>query len=373
MKILFRTDASLDIGSGHVMRCLTLAEALASSGADCEFIIRLHDGNLANLIQARGFKVHALPAPSAQDRRAEVEESSLPSHAQWLGVHWQIDARETEAIVRLKTVAWLVVDHYGLDFRWERRVAGSHKILVIDDLADRVHECDILLDQNLGRSANDYMDFVPRHCKVFAGADHALLRREFTEWRGISLQRRVDPLLKRIMIAMGGVDQPNATGCVLETLRRSALPEDCQIDIIMGAAAPWLDTVRYQAQSMPWRTNVVVNVSDMARRMTACDLIIGAAGSSSWERCCLGVPSIMVVLAENQKRAASALADAGCAVLVGCVDDIGLKLPTILENLRTGSILTEMSKSASFVCDGQGAGELVEAMLGYSESESFQR
>jgi len=145
MNILIRVDSSNAIGSGHVMRCLTLADSLREKGCNCQFVCRNHPGNLSALIQEKGYRVTLLPLQ-------EFQVEAYPHHADWVGADWQIDAKETGSLIAtLETPpAWLVIDHYGLDARWETSLRPAvGRIFVIDDLADRTHDCDCLLDQNL--------------------------------------------------------------------------------------------------------------------------------------------------------------------------------------------------------------------------------
>ncbi len=372
MKIAFRTDASLQIGSGHVMRCLTLADALKAQGADCHFISRAHPGHLHEVIHQRGYKVNSLVAPVQPAQAAIkniVNEASIPQqeppHAAWLGSTWQADAQETSAILTNLQPDWLVVDHYALDQRWEETLAPHYrKLLVIDDLADRSHRCDLLLDQNLGRQPQDYAALVPAHCQLLIGPRFALLRPEFAALRPYSLQRRhALPALRHLLITMGGVDQPNATGQVLQALKTCTLPADCRITVVMGPTAPWLQNVRELAAQMPWPTEVVVNINDMAQRMADSDLAIGAAGSTSWERCCLGLPTLMVVLAENQEEAAVHLQHAGAA---NCLEFSGLLHQDLHAQLQ-GLIdqqeqLGQLSACAGAITDGLGVERMVATM-----------
>src|SRR5690606_16519294 len=283
MKVVFRADASLEIGSGHVMRCLTLAEALKAIGAECHFVCREHPGHLNDHIRQRGFPVTSLPVTDYNPVGDPV-----PVHAPWLGCDWQTDSQQTSDILASIHPDWLVVDHYALDYRWEASLKNFYsRLLVIDDLADRHHDCDLLLDQNLGREAQDYFGLVPDNCALLIGPQYALLRPEFSELRDYSLSRRTQPALRQLLITMGGIDKDNVTGKVLTALQSSPLPEDCKILVILGATAPWLDQVRSLAEQMPWHTEVRVNVGNMAQCMADSDLAIGAAGSTSWERCCL--------------------------------------------------------------------------------------
>jgi UDP-2,4-diacetamido-2,4,6-trideoxy-beta-L-altropyranose hydrolase len=378
MKIAFRADASLQMGSGHVMRCLTLADALRAQGAQCHFISRAHPGNLIGAIHQRGYKVNSLVAPVNKAQAAiktiaptsqstQPHQPSEPAHAAWLGDTWQADAKVTAAVLETMQPDWLVVDHYALDQRWESALRPQYKkLLVIDDLADRPHGCDLLLDQNLGRQPQDYAGLVPTHCQVLTGPHYALLRPEFAALRPYSLQSRyARPALRELLITMGGVDQPNATGQVLKALKTCALPTDCHITVVMGLTAPWLANVRELAAQMPWHTEVVVNVNDMAQRMADSDLAIGAAGSTSWERCCLGLPAIVLVLAENQIESSKALHADGMAVVVPSVAAPLLELAEALTSALHYILAnyTEISRKCATTCDGSGIQRLTNLLV----------
>lgn len=359
-KIAFRTDASLLMGSGHLMRCLTLAEALKAQGAQCHFISRAHPGHLLDLIRQKNFGLTVLPLLTVQTASDDAQD---PAHAAWLGCDWQTDVAQTRTALLPLQPDWLVVDHYALDQRWETAVRPHYqKLMVIDDLADRPHRCDLLLDQNLGRRPHDYADLVPTQRKVLIGPQYALLRPEFAALRAYSLQRRQRPVLKQILITMGGVDQSNATGQVLQALKNCALPQDCRISVVMGLRAPWLEQIRALAKNMPWQTEILVNIGDMAQRMADSDLAIGAAGSTSWERCCLGLPTFMVVLADNQRRGALALQEALAALLIGAVSDIPIQLPLAIKASTSHHRLLEMSIATAAITDGQGVDNVLETM-----------
>jgi UDP-2,4-diacetamido-2,4,6-trideoxy-beta-L-altropyranose hydrolase len=375
MQIAFRTDASLQMGSGHVMRCLALADALRSQGAKCHFICRAHHGHLIAIIRQRGYVVSNLAAP-LQNPHAVTKNSLTspqdlqpyqlhqPGYAAWLGSAWQTDAHETAAVLASLQTDWLVVDHYALDQRWEVALAAHcRKLLVIDDLADRPHHCNLLLDQNLGREPQDYTALVPTHCQVLTGPQYALLRPEFAALRPYSLRRRqVQPSLRQLLITMGGVDQSNATLQVLQALKTCSLPAECCIAVVMGLTAPWVQSVREMSVQMPWPTEVVVNANDMAQRMADSDLAIGAAGGTSWERCCLGLPSLMVVLAQNQQSGARALDAAHAARLLGYTSDIDAQLPLAVRELGDYEYRMSISRDASAITDGQGVEKILKTM-----------
>ena len=360
MRVAIRTDASIEIGTGHVMRCLTLADALRAGGAECRFISREHPGHLIDHVRARGYVVDSL----SLEAKAPVGSQG---YAAWLGASQELDAART--VDRLgggEVVDWLVVDHYGLDERWESLLRPCcERLMVIDDLADRGHQCDLLMDQTWGRSADDYRPRVPAACSVLCGSDYALLRPEFALQRAASLDRRSRPASAlQLLITLGGVDKTNVTSAVLRALADSDLPEDARITVVMGAGAPWLDAVRDVASCLPWQVDVRAGVSDMARIMADADLAIGAAGATSWERCCLGLPTVMVVLADNQIGVASGLAQAGAARVITDARHVAAELPALVTSLvRDPAQLHGMSTAASRVVDGQGASRVINQMV----------
>lgn len=359
MQVAIRVDSSLCIGSGHVMRCLTLADALAQRDAECHFICREHPGHLIELIRSKGYSVHVLPYDSESPG-----ETDGPAHAAWLGATQEQDVQACRPILQMLQPDWLIVDHYALDIRWEEVLQPFHRrLMIIDDLADRSHCCDLLLDQNLGRQVTDYTGLVPRECTVLAGPRYALLRPEFAALREYSVERRKQHGLRNLLIAMGGVDLPNATGKVLAVLKQCSLPDDLRISVVMGGKAPWLEDVRGVAIDMPRPTKVLVNVTDMAQLMADCDLAVGAAGGTSWERCCLGVPTIMVVLADNQWSGAQALQDAQAACLLGDIPAISW-LPTVFARFEQHAELKSMSIMSTRITDGLGTTRVVDSLIG---------
>lgn len=364
MNVVIRADASLQMGTGHVMRCLTLADALTARGANCQFICREHQGNLIEQIRHKGYRTHALPVVA--EAGLSVGGTRHPAHAAWLGSSQEQDATDCALILAEAKPDWLIVDHYALDAHWERALKPCYgQLMVIDDLADRPHACDVLLDQTFGRHADDYRAWVPAGCQLLCGSQYALLRPEFAALRPYSLERRTKPQLRQLLITMGGVDKDNATGQVLEALRACPLPAECQIKVVMGATAPWRVEVNEQALTMPWSTNVMVGVSDMARLMADSDLAIGAAGATSWERCCLGLPTIMVVQAQNQHKVAHGLELAGAVQVVNDPQDIPDRLPVLLNGLLTSPTLQiEMCGAAARIANGRGVATVIHHLGG---------
>jgi UDP-2,4-diacetamido-2,4,6-trideoxy-beta-L-altropyranose hydrolase len=348
MQIVFRVDASFKIGTGHVMRCLTLAEELKNRGFACRFICRAHPGNMIGNIRQCGFSVHELPYEGFR----KVDEAT-PQHAEWLGVNWQTDATQTQISLSQYQVDWLIVDHYGLDARWEISLSAYCKrLMVIDDLADRKHVCTLLLDQTFGRLPTEYVSLVPSSCEIICGSLYAMLRPEFAAWRKYSLNRRSIPHVGSILVSVGGVDNDNVTCRVLKNLNNSCLPPNCKITVVMGQKAPWLENVRLEAKSLRWPTCVVVGVNNMAQLMADCDLAIGAAGATSWERCCLGLPTILLTIAENQRTIAHALNYVGAAYQAD-VKTIG-NSPLIKDEYLEPKSLKAMIAAAASITDGFG-------------------
>lgn len=349
---LFRCDASVQIGSGHVMRCLTLADMIAQSGGTCHFVCRVLPGDLITHITNRGHKVHPLPAP--------VDPVG------WLGVPLDQEIAQAGPIIATLAPDRIIVDHYGLDAAWETAVAPAGcPVMVIDDVADRSHACDILLDQNLGRKALDYGGLVPDNCTRLIGTDYALLRPEFAAARPASLVRRKTATLRHIMISMGGADADNVTTDVLDALAHcDGLPADVHITVVMGSSAPHLDVVRARAGTMPIPTNVRVNVPDMAALMVQSDLAIGAAGSTSWERCCLGLPTLMLVLADNQASAAKALgASSGAVIVPGLQSSAAhVQFCNHLMQCNHPDTLRKMAVDAAQIVDGVGTTRVLASM-----------
>ena len=356
----FRVDASIEIGTGHVMRCLTLATALSDLGVRCRFICRPHDGNMLDEIAARGFETIALP-PMISDF---ATTGSTFSHAHWLATTAERDAQETKDAICADPPAWMVVDHYGIDRSWEVTVSAvGIKILIIDDLADRPHHCDALLDHGLDHDLAEYSPLVPLQTTCFFGPQYALLRPEFAKLRSASLARRQSPSLNRLLISMGGVDKDNATGRVLAVMASNVWAEASEVTVVMGPRAPCLEDVRAQAAAMPGRVEVLVGTSRMAELMYLADLAIGGAGTTSWERCCLGLPSVVLVLADNQKEVAASLARGGAAFVAKTMSDVAAYLARYHSTPAALGDIAEMSRRAARITDGRGAAKVASFMV----------
>jgi len=354
LKVVFRVDSSLAIGTGHVMRCLTLAQMLKENGADVKFICRKHEGCLIGKIRSSGFIVHEL------ELFEEAEVDTRLAHSHWLGATYQKDADDCIDILKAEKSNWLIVDHYALDEQWQKRLKPYYeKLMVIDDLADRKHQCDILLDQTFGRQQEDYLTLTHEYCKLLLGSKYALLRAEFAKWRPYSLERRNKSEFKQLLINMGGVDVDNVTENVLDELKICNLPNDMNITIVMGGSAPHLESVKSKAITLPYKTEVKVDVDNMAEIMANSDIAIGAAGSTTWERCCLGLPTIQIITAKNQLFSAETLAHHNIVKLAKEIKEIAYLLESSSEWMKS------VGNSALEICDGMGSYKVFNKMTNY--------
>ena len=360
MKIVFRADASTIVGTGHVVRCLALAVAARAAGWHAEFVCRAHPGHMAHLIRAQGFAVHLLPAPLEAATIAAGD-----SYAAWLGVSQQQDAIDTVAALRHSAADWLVVDHYALDAQWESTLLGLvPRLLVIDDLANRPHLCSVLIDQSLGLSgAARYAGLVPPACMQLLGPHYALLRPEFAAMRSQSLARRdADQRLERVLLFMGGSDPHNETARALQGLSQATRVVQ-HIDVVVGQGYLYLDDLRRQAQACRVPLQVHLQTPRMAELMTQADLAVTSGGGVSWEKCTLGLPSLVTIVGDNQSLIAHELAATGAQLLLGRAEAISIDDYThALDGLDSG-LLAAMSAKARGICDGQGTQRVLDQLL----------
>jgi len=309
MKVVIRTDSSAARGSGHIMRCLTLAAELRPRGAETVFICRELPGDLSQFVESMGFPVHRLPA-------LDSEFKSESEHAAWHEGLWLSDAEDTRAVLEsLPRQDWLVVDSYDIDSRWEKKLRPIvGRIMVIDDLADRSHDCDLLLDQNFYRDLDQrYQGLVPDKCITLLGPEYVLLRPEFTEAK--QRLRSRDGNIQRILVCFGGSDPTNETQKVVEALtliNRS----DLWTDIVVGAVNPKRSIIQSLCDKLANAT-FYCQVSNMSELIQKADLGVGAGGSAMWERCYLGLPTITVVIAANQESTTKDVASIGAIHYLG--------------------------------------------------------
>jgi UDP-2,4-diacetamido-2,4,6-trideoxy-beta-L-altropyranose hydrolase len=281
MNIIFRVDSSLEIGTGHVMRCLTLAHQLKNDLHSIYFICRDHEGNISDIIKENGFNLILL-------NNIEVTDG-LTGYERWVSVPWGRDADETIAAIETlgKQPDLLIIDHYGIDQKWEKKLHPKvGKVLVIDDLANRRHDCDYLIDQNFYVDAAErYNGLLSPRTRLFLGPSYALLREEFYQARK-EVPRKEIISVNSILLFMGGSDSDNITQFILESLHE--LDKKIKLKVVVGKNNPHKQTVKAYTDILE---NAVYyeQVDNMAELMLTSDLAIGAGGTTTWERCFLGL------------------------------------------------------------------------------------
>jgi UDP-2,4-diacetamido-2,4,6-trideoxy-beta-L-altropyranose hydrolase len=354
--VTFRVDASMQIGTGHVMRCLTLADALKSIGVLCHFICREHPGNLIDQILQRGYPVSALPKPP----ELIVNNEQRSNYEGWLGVEWMVDAAQTKANIS-EIVDWLIVDHYAIDASWEQVLRTScRRLMVIDDIANRPHLCDLLVDQNYEDQAR-YSEFVPKDCRLLLGASYALLRPEYAQYRAIKILRPHTDIIKRAFIFFGGADALNLTGMALKAFSIKGL-DHIELDVVVGANYLYHEQLN-QLAVLRGRTNIHKPRPHLADLMVAADIAIGGGGATNWERMCLGLPSIVITLAENQTPISEILNRRGVLRLLGKLGDVSIEniSDALLSEIKSRQISDQVA-SAMDLCDGLGVARVINAM-----------
>ena len=340
------------------MRCLTLANALHEKGAEITFICREHPGHLFDLIESSNYRLLRLSL-------SKVSTVGRLAHASWLGATQEEDAQQTvEALGRTEKHDWLIVDHYALDIEWEASMrAHAEHIMVIDDLADRAHDCDVLLDQNLHRADMEgrYEKLVPPSCKKLLGPKYALLRPEFKEARG-NLKVR-DGSVKRIFVFFGGSDPTNETGKALRAIQQLA-STDIAIDVVVGATNPHQDAITSLCAALP-EAKPYREINNIAELMAKADLAIGAGGGALWERCCLGLPTVVMSVANNQQSGCEAVARSAAILYLGKAESVGIELleGALRVALSSPELLASMSAVGTSLVDGQGGSRVTKRLI----------
>ncbi|GGI54429.1 UDP-2,4-diacetamido-2,4,6-trideoxy-beta-L-altropyranose hydrolase [Oxalicibacterium solurbis] len=348
MRLAIRVDASTEMGTGHFMRCMTLAAEFRSRGAKICFISWDLPEHLANFLMAEGYEFAAL----------DGNRTTRESHT-----NQEVDAKSTIQALLGCEWDWLVVDHYSLDIEWEILIRPYvQKLMVIDDLANRLHDCDLLLDQNYyANSESRYRELISDNCVCLLGPQFALLRSEFSDALGKFKIRSLG--VRRLLIFFGGTDPTNETRKALDALKLLACPE-MLADVIVGTGNPHKNQIREMCEQI---SNVKYHcqVSNMAELIGAADLAIGAGGAVTWERCLLGLPSLTLVLAENQFQTTLDLERFGATILLGWAHeitscDLANSIEALIQNEKLLHHLSE--RAVSLMKDWAGASAVVDAM-----------
>lgn len=358
MKVAFRVDSGRDIGGGHLSRCITLANALKDKfNAECFFIMREHFGHHVSLIQKAGFSYALLPLKITPNYFSG-------NYNDWIGDNIDADVVSTEASINQwseSTIDFLIVDHYGLDTEWESYfVDKGLAVGVIDDLVNRRHSGAFLIDQTCGRKNIEYYDLVPSSMRLFTGENYCLLRPEFLFYRSASLiKRNTEAQSLHIMVNFGSTDPHNHTSRALIGLKSFMSHHKGKVTAVVGSGCPHITTIAQTISELPYQCELLVDVEAMAKFMVNIDLAIGAAGATTWERCILGIPSLLLKTAENQSDVISRVAENGAArIYLGSPDNTALSkafLDLYMDH-------QQISKAASQLIDGNGVDEIINFM-----------
>ncbi|MCK6263256.1 UDP-2,4-diacetamido-2,4,6-trideoxy-beta-L-altropyranose hydrolase [Vibrio sp. ZSDE26] len=312
MNVVFRVDAAPQLGGGHLSRCLTFASALKNKGARCLFVLRDHSGTLGEYVTRAGFELILLP-------RTPGYEVDADCYSTWIGSPWDIDSEQTYKAINdiiPSGIDWVIVDHYGLDEKWERYFyTKGIKVGVIDDLVNRPHISDFLLDQTCGRGKYEYQELVQPDTVLYVGEQYCLLRKEFFEARNRAIEKRMSfRKTQKLLVSFGSTDPKGHTLLALEGLSYFATSRDVEVVILIGSACPHLDKIEHLAELLNYKVTIHVDCDRVAELIVDSDLAIGAAGSSTWERCFLGLPTLLVKTADNQTDVVNKVISSGASV-----------------------------------------------------------
>ena len=351
MRVAIRVDASVDMGVGHLMRCLALADAMQDRGSEITIISRYMPAALIAQVTGRGHQFFL------QDTQDEGQESVA---------HWNVEfdiLQTLDILGRVGRFDVMIVDHYALDYKWEQVVRQMvDLIVVIDDLADRRHECDVLIDQNCYPDLElRYDALVPSACVKLLGPKYAMLRSEFESARQTPDSR--DGSVRRILIFFGGTDAGGETIRSLQVLKEIAR-HDIALDVVVGAANTRALEVKALCSHME-NTHFHCQVDNMSVLMENADLCIGAGGTTTWERCCLGLPAIVIAIADNQRPGAEELARRGVVIYLGSSENSAVPVLKDAINLALHNpyLLTSLTEKGRALIDGRGLQRVLKNIL----------
>jgi len=351
MRVVFRVDASAEVGFGHLSRCINLAEVLRSRGNEVSFVCRDEQAKSFRALEDRLFATVLLPMLAVGEP-----------------VNQKVDAQQTIQALQGKRPEWLIVDNYLLSKDWEQLLRPHvAKIAVIEDLSGRGHDCDLLLDQNYSeRSAASFEKFIPNTCELLLGPRFALIGEQFRRLR--ELKSRPASELKRIVVFCGGSDPQNLTQQVIDEISCSELG-NVAVDVVVGAQNKTFD------REAALKVNANIKIHDaggeFAQTMSLADLAIGAGGTTLWERMCLGVPSIVVSVAENQIFACEKLGRDGLVNYLGAQSSLkpgAIRNAAIDAKTKFVSLFDQIERGQILV-DGRGCERVAEVMCPSDESK----
>lgn len=360
---IIRADANVNIGIGHVMRCLALAEWLTEQGIIPVLLSKTSNDFIVSKLASLGGKLYLL-------NESLNEPDKKYQHSSWLKGTEEDDAKvSTNAIEELiqfeykKNPLFIMVDHYSIGAPWEEQLKEIAPILVVDDLSDRKHNCNWLVDQTYGKTSGDYNHLVPSTAKLFIGPKYGLLRKEFSQITSqpprVFKQKNI-----KVLISLGGIDKNNDACKVLSYLSQYKLITEIAITIVTSSANPNLKKLTSYISTLTY-VNLLVDVNDMATLFKTYDICIGAAGSTSWERCAMSMPTLCVVIAENQETIADNLEAANAIINLGLIENLtSTELLYQFEKVcQNEDFYTQLSHDAYALCDGLGCGRIIKEII----------
>lgn len=365
MKVLFRVDSSQEIGTGHISRCLTLAKELRENGHHVEFIVKALVGNITKKIIAENFIVHSIyPETGYLVKNPDIELK----HSQWLKSSQKNDAMQCMSILKKTNPHLIIVDHYALDQQWEKIIRSEFcgQIMIIDDLCDRMHVANFLIDATYGRSYTEYQGMINEDCRCHFGPDYAIIDRRFKALQEKALRKRKKTANHyKILITMGGVDINNISSRILDILTQLPLIQVENITLIIGGASPHKLSLMQKCTSL--NIQFLIDVNDMPQIMLEHDIAIGALGVTVWERCVLCLPAINICIAENQNMIAEKIKTAGLTVIKA--EEIApVKIETLLSEIMNDYF--SACEIAGNACSGDGIKNILSLIAPPSNSLS---
>tara|TARA_B100000035_G_scaffold315477_1_gene336762 strand:+ start:5280 stop:6830 length:1551 start_codon:yes stop_codon:yes gene_type:complete len=361
MNFFFRVDSSLKIGTGHLIRCLTLAKVLRMQGAECKFICGPQKDNFIKLVKNEGFKVFTFAKSKNKIVKNKNDKTKKNYYFDWIETSWQEDVKNTIKALGSDIIDWLVVDHYALDKKWENKIRPYvKKIMVIDDLANRDHSCDLLLDQNLiANQETRYLKRILPNCTTFLGPKFALLQPEYSK---LHIRKQINrDKIKRVLVFFGGVDKKNLTKLTLKSLLKIKR-KDITFDVVISSLNPNKSNIQKFLHKKP-NVNMYDSLPSLAPLMIKADIAIGACGSTTWERLCLGLPSLVITIAENQKPIAKELDRLNLIKLIG--HHTYVKEENILNSFKSAldENLKKWTRYSKTITNGKGVFKIASILM----------
>ncbi|BAW97774.1 glycosyltransferase family 28 protein (plasmid) [[Synechococcus] sp. NIES-970] len=337
---MIRADASSQIGTGHVMRCLALAQALQASDFIVTFLMMGATSPLEERLATNDIRIkYALAKPGSFE-----------------------DAKQTVHLTQQLQAEWIIVDGYQFGAQYQKilKQAGL-KVLFFDDYGHVQHYCaDIVLNQNLGANP-DWYRHRESYTQLLLGCSYTLLRKEFWSWRG--WQREILPVAKKILVTLGGSDPDNVTLKAIHALQQIKNTE-LDILVVVGGTNPHYVQLQEAVQTMTLNLRLVKNVANMPELMAWADLAIAAGGSTNWELAFMGLPTVVITLADNQRDIAQKLDQLGVVINLGWHLDVtkGAIAQAVSHLLQNSQQQQAMSQKAQQLIDGKGSQRVIEAM-----------